>query len=53
MSMRATNRLGVEFKTLGTYEFADVKHIHVCLFMIYKLHDLTSVWLHSPLGSTT
>lgn len=53
MSVRATHRLGVEFRTLETYEFSDVKYIYVCLFMIYKLHILTSVWFHSPLGYTT
>jgi len=34
MNMRATNRLGIEFKTLGTYGFSDVKYIHV------SFHDL-------------
>jgi len=52
-SMRATNRLGVGFRLLGMYEFLDVKYIHVCLFMIYKLHILTSVLLHTSLGCNT
>ena len=47
MSVRATHRLGVEFRILQTYEFSDVRYIYVCLFMIYKLHILTSIWLQS------
>jgi hypothetical protein len=53
MSVRATHRLGVEFRTLEMYEFSDVKYIYVRLFTIYKLRNLTLVWLHSPLGYTT